>query len=81
MNQGMIAPGNHCYLKIRCALQHPRGKVRAFGAKQSDKLLFLSLLPQSRVQGIPEAVAEEVEADLQQCDKGRRKKENMGKAP
>ena len=36
----MIAPGNHCYLKIRCALQHPRGKVRAFGAKESDKLKF-----------------------------------------
>ncbi len=25
LNIGMIATGNHCYLKIRCALQHPDG--------------------------------------------------------
>ena len=32
INQGMIAPGNHCYLKIRCALQHPPGEgIAAYG--------------------------------------------------
>jgi len=25
LNIGMIATGNHCYLKIRCALQHLDG--------------------------------------------------------
>ena len=38
----MIAPGNHYYWKIRCALQHARPAVRVANSHEVWAVIFLS---------------------------------------
>ena len=50
-NQGMIAPGNHNYWKIRCALQHWLAMTRKNETTRQTENLYARTIPGKNNRG------------------------------